>query len=129
MSESIVAAFGADISDVAIVTIELLDWPGDEAFPATLAIPLRLTRAEMDHGWVWPNDKGLQEIAARVVNRIDFDILSDSPPWEIRGVRWMRRDPLALLPGETLMTIAQVNEMFARMRQQDECDNHAMRGI
>jgi len=109
--------------NVAIVTIELLDWPDNEEFPSTLAVPVRLTENEIESGWSWPNGNGLQKIADRAIKAIDWDILSQPQTYELRGVRWNHGEPLALLPGETLMTPSQVNEMFARMRQADEQDN------
>lgn len=109
--------------DVAIVTIELLDWPDSHEFPSIIAVPARLTLDDIDSGWSWPNKGGLERIAERVIDSIDWDILSSSVPYELRGVRWNHSDALALLPGETLMTRSQVNEMFTRMRQADEQEN------
>ena len=115
--------------NVAVVTVELLGCTDTPETPTRIAIPVTMDQEEIDSTWAFPSDAGhgggLSGLGDRVGRSIDFSGLDIC--WEVRGVRWNEDAPVALLPGERLMTLEQVNAMFARWREVEIAEDRETR--
>jgi hypothetical protein len=103
----------------AIITIEILD--SNDEMPAVIAIQTPMTEKESSTSWDWPCPAGIENIVSRVVNSIAWDNYKPDPAWTIRSVRRNQEsDHIALLPGETLMSIEEFNAHLSQMQAYDD---------